>query len=301
MITIKQIKYPYSLSYFRGSKYYPCPNCGKRRFKPYCTPDGKPVNAAMYGRCQREVKCGYHLPPNSNKMKRYVSDYVPLQNFYLPDFYVTKYLNNVHFSTLLTFFNKRKINFTPIFQEYKVGGTYTGKTVFFQYDGSKWRVGKQMEYVNGHRSGHFWWLHKDKALGYDEKKHCLSMCFFGTHLINKYPDKQIAIVESEKTALFCAGVFPQFVWLATGGRTMLNTQHLHKLHKREVYLFPDTDSIDYWSSKIAPFSNCKVIDCSFLNKINKKGADLCDFLLDFDIDTKRKTYDFINSIGMVKI
>ena len=72
-------------------------------------------------------------------------------------------------------------------------------------------------------------------------------CFFGEHLASKYPDRNICIVESEKTALIMAVKFPQFVWLATGGKGLL--QSLSKktfLQTRGVIVFPDIDGAKEW-------------------------------------------------------
>ena len=51
----------------------------------------------------------------------------------------------------------------------------------------------------------------------------------------------IAIVESEKTAVIMSEVMPEYVWLATGGKTELSVAKLKPLAGRKVILFPDTD------------------------------------------------------------
>lgn len=41
-----------------------CPQCGRRTFKPYMdNATGLPLDAAACGRCNREVKCRYHMTP----------------------------------------------------------------------------------------------------------------------------------------------------------------------------------------------------------------------------------------------
>ena len=50
-----------------------------------------------------------------------------------------------------------------------------------------------------------------------------------------------AIVESEKTAIIMSEVKPEYLWLATGGKTELNVAKLRPLAGRRVILFPDTD------------------------------------------------------------
>ena len=51
----------------------------------------------------------------------------------------------------------------------------------------------------------------------------------------------IAIVESEKTAVIMSEVYPQYVWMAAGGLSVLNAEKLRPLSDRHVILFPDTD------------------------------------------------------------
>lgn len=48
----------------------------------------------------------------------------------------------------------------------------------------------------------------------------------------------VALVESEKTAVICAGLMPRFLWLATGGKSMIN-ERLLVLKGRKVVAFPD--------------------------------------------------------------
>ena len=84
---------------------------------------------------------------------------------------------------------------------------------------------------------------------FDENKHELNQCFFGQHLKNE--SDIICLVESEKTALLCAGLFKKTVWMATGGRTQLNALKIMELGaKKRLILFPDADSVVFWSDKV---------------------------------------------------
>lgn len=47
----------------RGSKKHHCPRCEKRRFVRYIDTQNGNYIPAQYGRCDREVSCGYHLNP----------------------------------------------------------------------------------------------------------------------------------------------------------------------------------------------------------------------------------------------
>ena len=53
--------------------------------------------------------------------------------------------------------------------------------------------------------------------------------------------RPIAIVESEKTAIVCSELFPDYIWLASGGKTMLNASLFAPLGDQRIILFPDTD------------------------------------------------------------
>ena len=48
----------------------------------------------------------------------------------------------------------------------------------------------------------------------------------------KMADVKVAVVEAEKTAVIMSEVKPEYVWMATGGKTELNVAKLR---------FPDTD------------------------------------------------------------
>ena len=54
-------------------------------------------------------------------------------------------------------------------------------------------------------------------------------------------EKTICVVESEKTAVIMSEAKPEYIWLATGGKTELNVAKLRPLAGRKVILFPDTD------------------------------------------------------------
>ena len=77
----------------------------------------------------------------------------------------------------------------------------------------------------------------------------LVQCLFGEHLLKMYPDKVVALVESEKSALIASGVYPEYIWLATGGKSQLSIDKLKVLKGRTVIMFPDVDGYEYWKNK----------------------------------------------------
>ena len=53
--------------------------------------------------------------------------------------------------------------------------------------------------------------------------------------------RQAAVVESEKTAVIMSELFPEYLWLASGGLHELTAVKLFPLRGRRIILFPDTD------------------------------------------------------------
>jgi hypothetical protein len=115
-------------------------------------------------------------------------------------------------------------------------------------------------------------------------------CFFGEHLLKLYPQKKVAIVESEKTAIICSVYYPKYVWIATGGINgckWTEREVCKVLQGREIVLFPDLNCFDKWSEKakeIKSIISCKIRVSSILEKKpteeqRSKGCDLADFVL----------------------
>ncbi|MGB8191078.1 MAG: DUF6371 domain-containing protein, partial [Chitinophagaceae bacterium] len=130
----------------------------------------------------------------------------------------------------------------------------------------------------------------------------LVQCFFGEHLIHEYPDKTICVVESEKTAVICAGLFPEFVWIASGGSNgckWTEWQVFKVFEGRSVILFPDAGDLpntrdsdiktffDKWSRRaegINAVLNCNISVSPLLEQRvtaeqRELGYDLADLLL----------------------
>ena len=115
-------------------------------------------------------------------------------------------------------------------------------------------------------------------------------CFFGEHLLMLYPERKVAIVESEKTAIICSVYYPNYVWIATGGTNgckWTKREVCKVLEGREVVLFPDLNCFEKWSEKakeIQSIVSCKIRVSSILEKNateeqRSKGYDLADFVL----------------------
>jgi hypothetical protein len=87
-----------------------------------------------------------------------------------------------------------------------------------------------------------------KQQGVLPKEWELSQCLFGQHLLNKYPNKPVILVEAEKTAIIGSILCPKGIWLATGGKGQLNDR-VEVLYGRKILAFPDVDGYTTWKEK----------------------------------------------------
>jgi len=93
--------------------------------------------------------------------------------------------------------------------------------------------------------------------------------FYGEHL---YRDKQTAIVQEEKTAILGTLAYPDIDWLAVGVGNNLTDEMMNKLIGRQVILFPDDFSYEFWSEH---FGKKFKVDDSFTHR------DINQYLIDF--------------------
>ena len=145
---------------------------------------------------------------------------------------------------------------------YCVGCWHDGRVVFWQIDHNGIpRAAKLMRYeTDGHRyhekkgeKNSTGWLYNQD--GYRDvcqpNEHTILKPLFGAHLLKRYPQATINVVESEKTALIMANYYgcPESqLWLACGGLKFLNLDAMQVLidQGRKVWLWPDRDGIEKW-------------------------------------------------------
>ena len=303
---------PYLEKYSGRASRHKCPKCGDpHSFAYYLDGNtGQPIDKTV-GRCNHESGCGYHYTPkqffidNPTERERHKEVMVqpppPRQKKeigYIPFSYVERSVSYnssfVHF--LCGLFDRYSLE-SPIIerlmQDYALGATKDGSVIYWQIDTKgRVRTGKVMKYnpETGHRikdTGGINWVHaimkKQKLLPDDYN---LVQCLFGEHLLRIYPDRVVALVESEKSALIGTGVFPEYVWLATGGKSQLSTDKLKILKGRTVIMFPDVDGFEYWTSKAKEVESigCKVIVSDLLEKNateedRENKIDIADWLI----------------------
>ena len=130
-------------------------------------------------------------------------------------------------------------------ERYRLGRSRDGGVIFWQIDPKGVvRDGKIMYYREDcHRDKSHnpsWVSAKLKAYyGYDGELP-VERCLFGLHLL-RVAGGDVAVVEAEKTAVILSEVYPDCLWMAAGGLSMLTAEKLRPLGDRHVILFPDTD------------------------------------------------------------
>ena len=282
-----------------------CPKCGDNfSFALYIDESGKMINRNV-GRCNHESSCGYHYTPKQFFTDNPTENYTPVETKpverkpmgTIPFEYVEKSVsyksNFVYF--LCSLFDRCSLESPTIervMQGYLLGATKDGDVIYWQIDQKKRvRTGKVMKYDKntGKRVkelGGVNWIHslmkKKKLLPEDFN---LTQCLFGEHLLKVHPTKTVALVESEKSALIASGVYPEYIWLATGGKSQLSIEKLKVLRGRTIIMFPDAGCFEYWGEKAKGLESiAKVIISDLLEKNATpedlaNGIDIADWLI----------------------
>ena len=139
------------------------------------------------------------------------------------------------------------------------------------------------------RDGRINWLHTTLKRRHQLPKDWqLTQCLFGEHLLPQHPDKTVALVESEKTTIICAALMPQYLWLATGGKSQFNNR-LASLKGRKLIAFPGIDAYHDWLRRTADFPHLDLKVSDLLEKNATPEArvahiDLADWLLEYLMD-----------------
>ena len=109
-----------------------------------------------------------------------------------------------------------------------------------------------------------------------------SSCLFGEHLLQRYPNNIVALVESPKNALFGALAYPEMVWVATGNKGNLKQETLMALQGRDVIIVPDCDAHDEWTKEIEKMEDIANFDISdFCKRSAPEGQpkfDIADYI-----------------------
>lgn len=165
------------------------------------------------------------------------------------------------------------------FDAYQLGATRDGGVIFWEIDAKNGvRSGKVMHFKSdGHRYKDNYEYRKARGVAADRadvrandwvhaillrqgklpESWQLTQCLFGEHLLPLRPDAIVMVVESEKSAVFMACFYPQYIWVATGGCSGLTEEKVKALRGREVVFFPDSGKYDEWREKLASMPAAK--------------------------------------------
>jgi hypothetical protein len=304
------MNYTFKYSLDKSSKKFTCPSCGKTRFVRYIDNSTNTYLPVTYGRCDRDINCGYHLKPGNeiNKNDYLISsmsllvtknpDYIPYEILRTS---LDNYKQNNFIQFLKTIFSRDIITYLI---KYFLIGTSTywpGATIFWQIDKNEQiHSGKIMLYdsASGKRVKepfpHIQWVHK---VTYIKDDFNLKQCLFGEHQLSESPEEKIiAIVESEKTAILMTAYFPDAIWMATGSLSNINPFLFSSIRDRDIILYPDLNGFIKWKEKadLLIEHGFKVIVSNLLEKkasVHQKeeGFDIADFYIN-------STLPFMHSI-----
>ena len=320
---IMEYRYPYI---FDKKKKFNCPYCGGvKKWRRYIDSNTGDYTPEEYGICDRSESCGAHYKPpydNRENQNLVIKKEPKRSKIYIPKDVCRKtmigYRNSCFAKGLINsnLFSYGMIDKT--LRAYGIGrfdgfGKYKNSTSI-PYIDEKGNIhtvqcktfGKDLHTKNTN------WIHSLFNLDkYKEKKYSwldnyinnntgFMTCLFGAHLLPKYPNNPIGLVESPKSAIICTLYYglpnenddDKIIWLATGNKGSLTYNRLKCLDGREIDIYADLsenrETQRDWKKKMIEISEkLKNIDYEFIDSIykqstleeQKKGLDIADFLL----------------------
>jgi len=297
---MSQSKYSLEKYYGTNSKHR-CPRCEKKSFSFYVDVETEEPIQEKVGMCNHYSSCGYHYPPkqyfqdngNSDWYNKQISSFTPsppapisyFDKRYLEET-EANYENNNFIQFLLTIYKRDAV--MEATKAYRIGthDCWLGATVFWYLDKrNSVRSGKVMLYnkatgkrlkINGIPR-----INSMRAIlikkGLIDANFNQKTGLYGEHLLNGNI-KPIAVVESEKTAIIASLEFPQYLWLAAGGKSFLTKERVKVLKGRDVTLYPDNDAYELWHEKALEFYF--EISSLLLDKSETPNYDLADYILE---------------------
>jgi hypothetical protein len=313
-----------SLEKYKGEKSrHICPSCkSKNDFTRFIDETGNYL-ADEVGICNRASKCGYSYTAkqffvdnpdkkiglifgkgkgkskNSGRSEYWLSHTNASQtpetgntfDYIAPEHLKTtlgNYDRNAFVRFLLNLFPDSDEEIQDILKTYFVG-TYKGYTCFPQID-RQMRICKatlirfdpasgKRRHGKGNTSSLVSKLRLKENFNYKQ-------VFFGEHLLTRFADKPVAIVESQKSAIVGGLCLPKMVWMATGSKQWLNVGRLERLGNRKIMLFPDADGYDRWKG-VATDAQRQGLDVKVSTLIEtlateeekSDGFDIADYLI----------------------
>jgi hypothetical protein len=227
----------YKYIFEKGSKKHQCPACHKKRFVRYINVQTQEYLPEIYGKCDREMNCGYHLNPYKNGYAKdntiksefnyqIIKPIVKPKRVCIPKdvFYKTRkaYEENTFIQNLLNniAFPFESEDIEKIIAQYHLGtitkGYRKGATTFpfidldnnvraiqvKQFDKHNHTIGT--DFLHSIIEKHYRRSNQQIPYwlkGYNKNETKVS-CLFGEHLLSKYPLNPVALVEAPKTAIY---------------------------------------------------------------------------------------------------
>lgn len=292
-------EYRFILQPYTGrNSRFTCPKCHRpHEFTRYIDRVTGEILDEEVGKCNRLDKCGYHYTPKQyfeNNGKKPTGIYIPKlppvkrKVSYIRDKILDDSLKDYHMNDFIKYLVKQfgKERTDHLIDLYYIGTSkrYDGATVFWQVDiDGRIRTGKIIKYDDkGHRVKHYNnWVHT--VLKLDNFN--LKQCFFGEHILKNAPHSKVALVESEKTAIIASAIYPDFIWLATGGAEGINDEKVKVLNGRTVILFPDSSKdgrmYQKWKKKAIKygFEISDYLEKNATTEQKANGFDIADMML----------------------
>ncbi len=325
---------------FDKKKKFNCPYCeSKNTWRKYINVDTGEYCPEEYGICDHGKSCGAHYKPpynkntnqntkenksvsNTQKIKTYIPHEVCKST-------ISNFMNSCFAKSLINtnFFSSGIIEKTLTayaIGNFKGSGQYQNATTIPYVDERGNIHAIQCKTFDGDlHTKKSSWVHSlfayNKEIGFKKyswlkaylENETKQSCLFGAHLLKKYPNNPISLVESPKTAIICTLIYglPKgendhntSIWLATGSKGNLTLNRSKCLENKRVRVFPDlaenNQTYRDWKKRISNISNKLNIEYEFDQSIyeistleeQKKGLDIADFLLR-DLKEKHENND----------
>lgn len=310
-----------SLQKYQGRRTrHTCPQCRKpHQFTLYIDNEtGQPFPPHV-GKCNRLDNCGYHYPPGDffrdnpqlgdgeawKQSEAYKTVYrppAPPPPDFLPreamESTLQHYGQNNFIRYLVQLFGEEQAH--HLARAFYLGTSKRWKeeaggysVIFWQVDrAGNIRQGKAMAYnprtgrrLKAEGKSYVSFLGKSILKNKDAN---LQQCLFGEHQLSQRAAAPVALVESEKTAVIMAGILPDVVWLATGGKhgaKWTEKAVYSALEGRKVILYPDLGAFDTWKERgkilatVCDVQTSDLLERKAAPQDRAEGFDIADYFV----------------------
>lgn len=315
-----------------AKKHIQCPYCrANGKFKPYIDSITEEPLPDKYGKCERVHSCGKWVKPwEDGYTKEWVKQRVhkqpgfcfkskPQQEFIpheimLETLTSTRYNQNIFIQNLLERvpypFDIPEIE--KVVSLYRIGtvisGYMTGATTFpfidindnvcaiqvKRFDQANHTLGSPIP-INKLIQRYYKKCKETPPAWLDSysKQGKIFTCNFGEHILRRYPNNPIGLVESPKTAIYATLYFgfpddPNAkIWIAPGSRDWFNYERVRVLQGREIYVYPDLskDGSTFQTWRVKSWNFEKQMPGTYfqVDKLLEKNASYADRLAGKDI------------------